>query len=306
MHVVISGGNSFIGRGLTRLLFDAGDGVTWLSHRPGRVAPPPGVAEHAFDPGTHGGPWHEAVAAADVVVNLSGHPIVSRWNKRVKQRLISSRIETTRALVDAIAMARASGSGPGTFVCASGIGIYGDRGDEVLTEDSPRSDDWLARLAQDWEAAAQRAAAVGCRVVTLRTAPVLGREGLVPRLVLPFRMFVGGPIGRGDQWMPWIHYEDVVGLYVMAVRDARLNGPVNACAPQAVNAREFAAALGRALRRPSWLPLPSFALRIVLGEVARYVLFSQRASCAKALEAGYVFKHPEIGEALEHVVRELL
>lgn len=301
MRVAIAGGNSFIGRGLTQRLVAAGDTVVWLSHRPGHVEISGSVTEVAFDPTDTTGAWADSVAEAEAVVNLSGYPIASRWNPRVKGLLRSSRVETTKALVEAIRRARESGAGPNTYVSASGIGVYGDRGDTILTEDTKPGDDWLAALARDWEAEAQRAADVGCRTVILRNAPVLGSEGLIPKLLLPFKMFVGGPIGSGAQWMAWIHYDDVTGLYAKAVRDPALEGTFNACAPGSVTAREFSAALGSALHRPSWLPVPAFALRIVLGEVAPYTLFSQRASAEKAVAAGYIFEHPEIREALRHV-----
>lgn len=302
MRIAIAGGNGYIGRGLTERLLAAGDHVTWLSHRPGRIPAPDGVDEFAFDPHDVDPSWTDAVAESGVVVNLSGHPIASRWNAHVKELLRSSRIDTTRALVDAILRARETGSGPEVYVSASGIGVYGDRGEEVLTEDTAPGTDWLALLAVDWEAEAALAGEAGCRTVILRTAPVLGAEGLVPQLLLPFRLFVGGPIGSGEQWMAWIHYDDMVGLYAAAIHDDAFEGPVNACAPEAVTARGFSAAFGRALSRPSWLPVPGFALHLVLGEVAPYTTFSQRASCEKALAAGYVFSHPGIDEALTHVV----
>lgn len=305
MRVAIAGGNGYIGRGLTRRLLASGDSVVWLSHRPGHLASPGGVAEFAFDPADESAAWSDAVASADAVVNLSGYPISSRWNPRVKQLLRTSRIDTTRALVESVLRTRECGVGPEVFVCASGIGVYGDRGDEILTEDSSPGEDWLARLAWDWEAEARRASEAGCRTVILRNAPALGSEGLIPKLVTPYKLFVGGPVGPASQWIAWIHYDDLTGLYFSALRDDAFEGAVNACAPDEVTATRFAAALGRALHRPSWLPLPSLALRAILGEVAPYTLFSQRASAQKAIEAGYVFEHPEIEEALVDVVHRL-
>ena len=300
MRVAIAGGNSFIGRGLTDRLIGAGHDVTWLSHSPGRRTPPAGVSEVAFVPSETGGACEVAVAGADAVVNLSGYPIASRWNRRVKELLRTSRVETTRALIGAIGRARPGG--PTVYVSASGIGIYGDRGDDVLTEDVAPGDDWLSLLARDWEDEAAKASGVGCRTVMLRTGLVLGDEGLVPRLVLPTRLFLGGPIGNGRQWMSWIHYEDIVGLYVHAIENPAMSGAVNASAPEPVRSSDFARALGRTLGRPSWFPVPGFALRVVLGEVAPYTLYSQRASAQRAIDAGYTFVHPEAGAALADVM----
>lgn len=302
MRVVIAGGNGFIGRGLTRELLDHGHQVTWLSHRPGRVQPPQGVDEIAFRYTDPTGPWAAAIAEAEAVVNLSGHPIASRWNARVKRAIVESRIGTTTALATAIRHARAAGSGPRVLVNASGIGVYGDGGDGWLTEQSPTGGDWLADLARSWEEAALRVAADGCRCVVVRTGVVLGAEGFVPRMALPFRLFVGGPIGSGRQWVPWIHHTDISGIYAFALTNASVSGPVNAVAPGIVRMREFAAVFGRVLNRPSWLPVPALALRIALGEVAPYLLKSQRASCEKLIAAGYVYRFPELYEALFDVL----
>ena len=240
------------------------------------------------------GPWAAEIPAADAVVNLSGYPIASRWNERAKRLLVESRIDTTRALGTAIAAAREQGSGPAVYVGACGIGIYGDAGDALLDEESPAGDDWLAQLAVAWEREALDVARCGCRVVTVRTGLVLGDEGLVPKLALPMKLFVGGPVGSGRQWVSWIGHDDIAGVYRFAIENEALSGPVNACAPEPVRMREFTATLGQVLGRPSWLPVPGFALRLVLGEVAPYTLFSQRASSAKLQAAGYRFREPDL------------
>lgn len=302
MRVAIAGGNGFIGRELTRQLRTAGHEVVWLSHRARRVALPPGVGEVAFDAADESGPWRAQIAESQGVVNLSGRPIASRWNPEVKRELRSSRIDTTCALVRAICAARAAGAGPGVFVSASATGVYGEGGEDMLREDSPVGHDWLADLAANWEEAAQGAGRCGVRAVTLRTGLVLGEEGILPRLRTPMRLFVGGPIGPGQQWVPWIHRGDLAGAYRFALEQDGLEGPVNACAPEAVRMSDFARALGRVLGRPSWLRVPCSALRIVLGEVASYIAMSQRVSAWKLLQAGYRFRFATLDAALRDLL----
>jgi uncharacterized protein (TIGR01777 family) len=250
------------------------------------------------------GAWVGELAGAQAIVNLAGASIGGgRWTRRRMEQLISSRLTATTALVQALERTPAERR-PQVLVNASGIDYYGDRGAEVIREDSQVGDSFLAGLCQQWEAAAMKAEPLGVRVVRLRTAMVFGREALAFRLLtLPFRLFVGGPLGNGRQWFTWIHVDDIVGLYRLAIEDGRMSGPVNAVAPDIRPEREVAREIGRVLHRPALLPVPAFALNLALGRQAQLLLHGRRAEPAKAKGYGYNFRFGGLDEALEDVIR---
>jgi uncharacterized protein len=230
---------------------------------------------------------------ADAVVHLAGEPVGQRWTKEARARIRSSRVEGTRRLVEAM-RARP----PQVLVCASAVGYYGSRGDEVLTESSAPGDDFLAEVCQGWEREARRAEEFGVRVVSLRNGMVLGRGGALRKMALPFKLGVGGRIGDGKQWMAWIHIDDAVGLIEFAISSSGLTGAVNATAPEAVTNAQFTRELAGALHRPAIFPVPKFALRLLYGDMAQIVYASQRVAPEAALGAGYAFRFPTLNGAL--------
>ncbi len=242
-----------------------------------------------------------AVSRADAVVNFAGESLIGRrWTSARRRAFEASRVGVTQDLVRAIA---AASTRPRVLMSGSAVGWYGDRGDEWLTEESSSGDGFLARLCRDWENAAMAARAHGVRVVLSRTAVVLGREGgALAQMLLPFSLGLGGPIGNGRQYMPWIHLSDFTGFVTTALADERYQGPINAVAPQDVTSRTFAAALGRALHRPAVLPAPAFALRAIFGEGATVVLASQRVEPRALLERGFTFAFRDLDRALASII----
>lgn len=240
-----------------------------------------------------------ALRDVEVVFHLAGEPVVEgRWDDAKKERILRSRTESTRAIVRSIASLEPR-LRPRVLVCASAVGFYGSRGDELLTEKSAPGEGFLADVCREWEGEAAKARELGVRVVSVRIGIVLSTEGGALAKMLPiFRAGVGGRLGDGKQWMPWIHIDDLVGLLRFAAANDALDGPMDAAAPEIVNNAGFTRALGAALRRPAIVPAPAFALRVALGEAASVVLASQRVAPARALEAGYRFVHPKLGEAL--------
>jgi hypothetical protein len=298
MKIVIAGGSGFLGRALSERLVADGHQVLVLTRRGGPGRPWEGPrSTAAWTPNGAAGDWASAIDGAHAVVNLAGASIGDgRWTRSRKAEILDSRVDATRSLVAAI---RSLKNPPSVLVSSSAQGYYGDRGDEELAEGAAASRDFLADVCVRWEAEA-RQASDACRVVMLRTGIALAADGgALPRMVLPFKLFAGGPFGTGRQFMSWIHLDDWVGIARLALTDERVQGPINLGSPNPVRNREFAAALGRALRRPSLIPTPALALRLVLGEMAQPLLLaSTRMVPAAALSSGYRFVHPEIAPAL--------
>ena len=292
MRIVITGGTGFLGTGLVDRLRTTGHTVTVLARRPKREG------EVEWNP--HGSPaaLDRALEGADAVINLAGASIAQRWTRAHKRELWESRVPLTRALVEAL---KRTTPAPSTLISGSAVGIYGDRGDEQLTEKSPTGNGFLASLGEAWEKEAL-AAATHTRVVLLRTAIVLDRKGgALPQMALPFHFFAGGPIGSGRQYVSWIHRDDWTSMVVWALTNTAVTGPLNVAAPHPVTNLEFTRTLGRVLRRPSVMPAPGFALRAVLGEMASMILDSQRMLPAKACDLGFRFSHPQLEPALRTI-----
>lgn len=294
MEIAVAGGSGFLGQALVRALAQRGHTVSILTRNPRRPN------DVRWDPAADG-PWMDVVHRSGAVINLAGESIAGqRWTPTRKQALRVSRIDATRALARAIRTA----ARPAILLSASGIGVYGTPGDTPLTEDSPAGSDFLARLCVEWEREALGAADV-TRVVLLRTGVVLDQGGgALPELARPFKLFAGGPIGSGRQYVSWIHLADWVGMVCWAAENSAVSGPLNLTAPTPVRNADLARALGAALHRPSALPAPAFAVRLIAGEMAdAAILEGQQVLPAKALALGYRFQYPDLDVALRDIYR---
>lgn len=300
--VAIAGATGLLGTALAASCARDGIPVSALVRNTARAADLlPSAKLHAWD-ATRGSPPADAFAGVDVVVNLMGESLgEKRWNDARKKQLRDSRVVGTRALVDGL---RDLPRRPKLLISASGAGYYGDRGNEILTEGSTVGQGFLAELARDWEAEAMRAADIGLRVVLLRNGVVLSKAaGILHKMLPPFRLGLGGPIGSGNQWLPWIHIADHIGLMRHAMSHEAVSGALNAVAPEPVTNAEFARSLGEALGRPTVLKAPLFALRLRFGSMVDEVLVaSQRAMPVRTLETGYNFRHPLLRGALADIL----
>lgn len=292
--IVVTGGTGFLGRALVAALRGRGREVAVVTRNPANARVPAGTRSVSWSdlPG--------AVDGAEAVVNLAGETIAQRWTAAAKARIVGSRASAAEQVGSAL---RAAKRRPGVLVSASAVGFYGDREDEELTEASGPGAGFLSETTVAWEAAARRAAPGGVRLVLPRIGVVLGEEGgALSKMLLPFRLGVGGPLGSGRQWMPWIHRDDLVALLVATLEDPRFDGVVNAVSPSPVRMKEFAATLGRVLHRPAFVPAPAFAIRAAMGEMAALVLDGQRVLPAKAAALGFRFRFASLEPALREIL----
>jgi uncharacterized protein (TIGR01777 family) len=303
MRLVIAGGTGFLGAPLAEMYAEEGHDVRVLTrslmagdtrHDPGTGVP--GITRVGWSPDGKSGPWASVLEGAAALINLSGESLAAkRWNPARKAQLRDSRIRATRSLAAAL---KAATTPPPVFISGSAVGYYGASGDTPLTETSPAGKDFLAQLCQDWEREAQAAARPDVRIVLLRTGIVLERSGgALPQMMLPFRFFAGGKIGSGRQYVSWIHRLDWIEIVRWLVQASEVSGPVNATAPEPVTNKTLAKAIGRAMKRPALLPVPGFALKIAVGELADSLLTGQRALPVVAQKHGYHFRYPDIDQA---------
>ena len=301
MNVTVTGATGLIGTRLVRTLRDRGDAVTVLSRSPDRARESLGVDAVGWDPIGEPAPAG-ALAARDAVLHLAGEPVAQRWTDQSRRSIRESRETGTRNLVAGLRSLDADR--PGTLVCSSAVGYYGGHGDELVPESTPPGDDFLAGVCVAWEREADAAAELGVRVVKIRTGVVLDKTGGALKTMLPpFRLGIGGPVAGGRQFMPWIHVDDLVAMYLRALDDPGWSGAYNGTAPDPVTNKAFSEALGRALHRPAVAPVPALALRLRYGDMAEIVIAGQRAVPQRALEAGFAFQHPDLDEALASALR---
>lgn len=296
MKIFLTGGTGFVGKSLAPALIREGHEVTVLT-RSGKGGPP-GVSLVEGDPTQKGG-WQAAIKEHDAVINLAGASIFTRWTDESKKIIRESRLLTTRNLVGALEGARVR-----HFFSTSAVGYYGFHKNEALTEESLPGDDFLARLGRDWEKEAREAEKKGCRVVITRFGIVLGEKGGALGQMIPlFRKYLGGPLGSGNQWFSWIHIEDLTAAFLFLLGHPEFSGPVNFTAPNPVRNRELAKTIGKAMGRPSFLPVPGFMLKLALGEFGSILLEGQKVIPQKLLNSGFQFRYPEIEQAIEQIIR---
>ncbi len=293
MKIVVAGANGLIGKALLRALKARGDEVLALVRRPQEVE---GAVTLQWD--GRDGPWSSALDGADAVINLAGANVADhRWNDDYKRQIVESRTHSTKAIVDAIHKAKVK---PRMLVNASAVGFYGGRGDDLIDESASPGTGFLAGVVRVWEEEAAKAAV---RSVFIRTGIVLARDGgALAKMLPPFKAFVGGPIGSGKQWMPWIHLDDEVSAILWTIDHEELKGPVNLTAPNPVTMGEFAKTLGKVLHRPSWAPVPAAALKVVVGEFASVLVEGQRAVPLALQKSGFVFRFSELADALKDLL----
>lgn len=299
MKLFISGGSGFVGTQLIDHLLRKGHRVTALATSQSGPEIDDNSYRYISADTTKPGHWQEAIEGIDAVVNLAGRSIFSRWTEKYKKSIYDSRILTTRNIVDVLPKDKSI-----VFCSTSAVGYYGNRGDEVLNENSTPGDGFLAKVGQDWEKEALRSKEGGHRVVLMRFGIVLGKQGgAMAKMIPAFKMFAGGPLGNGRQWFPWIHMNDVLGAIDFILEHSDMSGPVNFTAPEPVQNAELARTLGHVMGRPAIMPAPAFLIRLAMGELGGTLLDSQRAVPENLLKHGYTFQFPELEAAIRQIVR---
>lgn len=301
MNVLIFGGTGFVGSNLTNELLENGYQVYIVTRNPQKTANRLGNRIQVIE-------WDNFSSLSssynldqiDAVINLAGESIGNRrWTNSVKEEIIASRIRTTGTIVAAINNGTIQ---PKVLINASAVGYYGPREDEEITESEEVGQDFLAHVCRDWENEAYKAQSDLTRVVTIRIGVVLGSEGALEKMALPFKFYIGGPLGNGSQWLSWIHVQDLISMIRFIIEHQELAGPINAVAPNPVRMRDFSKILGKVLNRPSWLPVPEFLLKIALGQMSEMLLNGQRAVPEKILSTDFTYRFPKLKEALENAL----
>ncbi len=298
MKIIVAGGSGFVGKALLAKLMGQGHSIVVLSRSQQRS-----LDNHAnlqvviWDAKTQG-PWSKEIDGADAIINLTGESVASkRWTPEQKERIVASRLESTRAIVDAI---RSAQKRPECLVNASAAGFYGDVPESDVDESAAKGQGFLSDTCERWEQEALKATELGVRVVILRIGVVLAKGGgALEKMIFPFKFFAGGPLGSGRQWFPWVHRDDLVEAAIFAATNRSLKGPINVAAPESVRMVDFCRELGKAMNRPSWAPVPDFALKFLLGEMSTMLLEGQKMKPRRLEETGFKFLYPELQPALE-------